>query len=44
MANFSIQKAVSQFSKLASDQDHEQKNGMIEGIFDAMHLLNRKDN
>lgn len=44
MANLSIQKAVSQFSKLASDQVHEQTNGMIKGIFGATHLLNRKDN
>ena len=41
--NFSFQKTNSQFSRLATDQIHEQNNKIIKGAGGAKHLLNKVD-
>ena len=41
--NFSFQKTMRQFSRMAPDQLHEQNNEVIKGNGGAIHLLNRQD-
>ena len=41
--NLLFQKIVRQFSKMASDQVHEQNNKVVKGTSGATHLLNRQD-